>query len=393
MAAAMRRLSPVQPALLAKMNERQVLQTLLEQGPLSRAALGRVMGITAPTVAKAVEALLGSSLVEEAEGDRGVGRPARKVRLAEKAARVVGWVIDTGTCRVVSAGLDGRIDPDRTRTFATPATYGELISAAAREVSLLAPPGETATLGVGISVPGLVDRPKGRSLLSPNVPITNGRAPGLDLEERLGIPCVIVQEEHGLCLAERYFGSARGLDDFAMLDVSTGVGLGVMSGGRLLTGKSGLAGEIGHVTVELNGRRCGCGNTGCLETLACDTAFAATISRRVGQPLTIDEVLTLRGSSELLVREELEVMREYLSVAIAAVVNLFNPAALFVHGRLFELDDGLFDRVVARAKERALAPSFGECRIVRARGSKRQGAVAGIIDHLFESIVRAEYAR
>ena len=119
------------------------------------------------------------------------------------------------------------------------------------------------TLGLGVSLPGLVDDRRGRGVLSPNVPLTDGHAPAADLAERLGMPCVLLQESHALCLAERDYGLAKGLDDFAVLDVSTGIGLGVMLGGRLLKGHSGLAGEIGHVTaVPEGGRKCGCGNYG-----------------------------------------------------------------------------------------------------------------------------------
>src|SRR5581483_10394588 len=137
--------------------------------------------------------------------------------------------IDAHWCRLVAAGLDGRITA--AREFPTPERYALLIdraSSAARDLS--AATGITS-LGVGISVPGLVDYREQQCLLSPNVPITNGQFVGRDLEQSLGIQCVLAQEEHALCLAERCFGDAAGLEDFAMLDVSTGVGLGVISAG------------------------------------------------------------------------------------------------------------------------------------------------------------------
>ena len=381
--------SPVQPVLLSKMNGRQVLRTLLLHGPLSRAELARVTGTTPPTVSKAVETLLDSHLIEEHEPAAAFGRPARKLGLAARQVQVLGLVIDAEWCRVVSAGLDGRTTPEQTRKFPTPDSYDELLALAVEHAGHLIHQNGVPALGVGVSVPGLVDYRKKQSLLSPNVPITNGRSPSLDLEQRLGVECVLVQEEHALCLAERYFGSARGLDNFAMLDVSTGVGLGVMSGGRLLTGHSGLAGEVGHITVELRGRQCGCGNTGCLETVACDTALAWTVSQRLGRKVDIEEVITLAQSGELSLDEELETLCDYLAVGLAAVINLFNPSSLFVHGRLFSLDERLFPRLIERAKGRTLAPSFADCRIVRARGSKRQGALAGIIEHVIDSLVPA----
>ena len=382
--------SLIQPVLLSRINERQILRMLLEQGALSRAEIARVAGIGPPTVSRAVEALLLSGFVEEDAPQAAFGRPAKKLRLAVRSSQVLGLVLDAERCRVACAGLDGKVHADRTRTFTTPDTYEELLRLAASFLTELIGLPDVATLGVGISMPGLVDTNLKQGLLSPNLPITNGCSPGRDLERLIGVECVLVQEEHALCLAERYFGSARGLENFAMLDVSTGVGLGVMSGGRLLTGQSGLAGEIGHITVDLRGRRCGCGNRGCLETVACDTALAAIVSQRVGRKLDFEEVAALVEAGQLTLVEELETLCEYLAVALAVVINLFNPASVFVHGKLFGLDPNLFPRLLTETKLRALSPSFSECRIIQARGSKRQGAIAAVIDHLIDAIVPME---
>jgi predicted NBD/HSP70 family sugar kinase len=189
------------------------------------------------------------------------------------------------------------------------------------------------------------------------------------------------------CMAERQFGLARGLEDFAMLDVSTGVGLGVMSGGRLLHGNRGLAGEVGHITVVANGRPCGCGNRGCLETVASDSALAWRVSQRLRRKFSVDGLLEGQRTGKLDMTAELNEACRYLAIGLATVINLFNPATLFVHGRMFALDPGLFGRVRQETKRRALAPSYDDCRIVQARGSKRQGAVAGIIQHLTTAAV------
>jgi N-acetylglucosamine repressor len=86
------------------------------------------------------------------------------------------------------------------------------------------------------------------------------------------------------------------------------------------------------------------------------------------------------------VRAEAADACRYLAIGLAAAINLFNPATLFVHGRLLETDDRLFGRLVEQTKARALAPSMADCRIVQARGSKRQGAIAGILQHLTNSL-------
>lgn len=379
--------SLVRPGLLSKMNERQVLRAIQTHGALSRAEVARRSGITPPTVSKAVEALISAHFLEEHEPEAGFGRPAKKLRLATTNIQVLGLVIDAGECRVVSTGLDGIISIERTRAFPTPDSYESLIEQAVRHLHHFLKRAGVKTLGIGICLPGLVDYRQNRGLLSPNVPITNEHSPLHDIENRLGVPCVLVHELRALCLAERYFGNARGLDDFAMLDVSTGVGLGVMSGGRLLSGQSGLAGEIGHITVDIHGRRCGCGNTGCLETVACDSALAYMCSQKLGRRVNIHEVVELAKTGAYVPNEELETLVSYLSVGVAAVINLFNPSSLFLHGKLLEIDSALFPRIIAETRKRALRPSFDECQIVQAQGSKRQGAVAAIIEHLIDSLV------
>ena len=212
------------------------------------------------------------------------------------------------------------------------------------------------TLGVGVTVPGLIDHRRGLDILSPNVHVIDGRSPGRDLGERLGLECVMIQDQHALCMAERHFGRARGLDDFAILDVSSGVGMGVMSGGRLVRGHSGFAGEIGHITVAPEGRRCGCGNRGCLETVASDTALARRVSRRLGRQVDIDEVIRLAARASSIREEDCKEVVRYLAIGLATVINIFNPSTLFIHGQLFDADEGLFARVLEQTRKRALCP-------------------------------------
>jgi predicted NBD/HSP70 family sugar kinase len=380
----------VQPSLLGKINERHVLRILQQCGPLSRAEVARQTGLSPPTVSKAAISLLRTGLLEEYETpDNSRGRPAKKLRLACESTCVLGIVIDAETCQVVSAGLDGKLQADREVSFPTPDSYDQLLNVVTETAQAVLERSEVTTLGVGLSIPGLIDYRRQLSVLSPNVPQTNGHTPALDLQERLGVDCVMVQECHGLCLAERHYGLAQELDDFAMLEVGTGVGLGVMSGGTLLTGHNGLAGEIGHITVADNGRPCGCGNRGCLETVASDSALAWRVSRKLGRRVNIEKLIELCQSGKIAIAEEIEDNARCLSIGMAAVINLFNPATLFVHGRQFETDPAFFARLVELTCERTLPPSYAECQIVEARGSKKQGAVAAVIQHLTSSIAPA----
>ena len=371
------------PSLLKRLNERTILLTLQSHGPCSRADLSRLTGISGPTVTRAVSSLLEARLLEETDPLQGsLGRPGRVLRLGRTGVAVIGLVFGKSQCEIGLAGLDGQSEEANVRTFPTPDSYAELIDQSASLIQELARQREV--LSVGVSLPGLYDGREGRSLISPNVPITNGQQPGLDLSSRLpaDVDVSVMQECDALCLAERMYGLARGVSDFAMLDITEGLGLGVVQGGELLDGHSGLAGELGHITVERQGRRCGCGNSGCLETVATDTSLLRDVQERTGRNWSMSELLSAVQAGEIEIEAELSRLCDYLAIGMAAVINIFNPHRLFVFGRFFDLRANLFDETLHRTRERALGPSFADCHIIRARGNKRLGAIAAAIQPL-----------
>ena len=373
----------IESTLLSRINERRMLEVIQQHGPSSRATLTRVSGLTAPTVSKAVESLLRRGFVEEVDPwEQSLGRPGRLVQMAAESAAVLGVVIDAEACCVVAAGLDGKVSEAQTRRFATKDSYAALLDSLVRHCRDLLGGITGRVHGIGVSVPGLVNERLGEIVCCPNLHILDKRNPARDLEQRLGVACLLLQETDALCLGERMYGDAHGLHDFAMLDVSTGLGLGVMAGGQVLAGHSGMAGEVGHITVDLDGVRCGCGNRGCLETLATDTALARLVSEKLGRPLTVAEVAAEISRRPGDFQHELRVVTEYLAVAIAAVINIFNPTALFVHGEILACSAERFARVLERVKQRTLTASLADCTIVATRSSKRQAAIAGIMHHL-----------
>jgi N-acetylglucosamine repressor len=373
----------IESTLLRRINERRLLEVIQQQGPSSRATLTRVSGLTAPTVSKAVDSLLKRGFVEELDPlEQTLGRPGRLVRMAADSAAVLGVVIDVQTCCVVAAGLDGHVSEQQTRRLATPKTYVELLDAIEQQCRALLGGITGRVHGIGVSVPGLVNERLQEIVFCPNLHLLDKRNPARDLADRLGVDCVLVQETDALCLSERMYGDARGLHDFAMLDVTTGLGLGVMSGGQVLAGHSGMAGEVGHITVAPDGSRCGCGNRGCLETLATDMALVRMLADKLGRPVTLDEAAAMIGTRPGDFQHEIRTATEYLAIAIAAVINIFNPTTLFVHGVLLAGSDERFARVLERVKQRTLTASLADCTILATRSSKRQAAIAAIMHQL-----------
>lgn len=376
--------SHLRPQLLGRMTQRAVVEALRGKGPMSRADISRLTGISPTTVSSAVTQVLRAGLVEETDAAiTGPGRPGKILRLAAATAQVVGVSVEPEWCGMVAGGLDGQPRPGRHARFPTPNTYARLLAEVERHARKWIDAPGVRTLGLGLSLPGLIDATGDRAVFSPNLHQTDDQRPGHDLRDRLGLETVVLQESDALCLAER---RVHRTDDLAILDFVAGLGIGVLTGGRLLHRHLGLPRELGHVTAVFDGEPCGCGNRGCLETVATDTAFARAVSARVGRPLTVDEACDLVRAGKVTAAAELDRVLDYLAVAVAAVANLFAPPLIVVHGRLLDLAPDVIDRLTERSRLRELAPLRDRCRLAKSSTTKAQGAVAGILDHVFETL-------
>ena len=372
--------SALRPQLLGRMTQRAVVEALRGNGPMSRADISRFTGISPTTVSSAITQVLRGGLVEETDAEiSGPGRPGKILRLASELSQVVGVSVEPDWCHMVAGSLAGQLHADRQTHFPTPNTYARLLAEIERVAQpWLTLPG-TRTLGIGLSLPGLIDPTGERAVFSPNLHQTDDQRPGRDLSDRLGVPTVLIQETDALCLAER---RAHRTDDLAVVDYTGGLGVGRLVGGRLLNRHFGLPSELGHLTVVPNGELCGCGNYGCLETVATDAAFARLVSARAGHTMTPEEAL----AAPFDVTPERDRVLDYLAIAVAATTNLYAPPLIVLHGRLLHSAPGLMEALVERASGRKLFPFRDRCRLVTSTTTKAGGAVAGAIEFVFESL-------
>jgi N-acetylglucosamine repressor len=376
----------VEPALLRRINERRLLEYLQINGPSSRARLRAISGLTAPTVSKVVDSLLERGLLEEIAPIRpAMGRPGRLVRMASAAALVLGVLVNAERCTIVVAGLDGRIDDHRTRHVTTPATYQGLIAALNRECRAALAGLTGAPQGIGVVIDGLINDREQQIVCCANLHMLDRRNPARDLESRIGVRCRLLKGTSALCLSERAYSEAAGRDDFCVFDITTGIGLGIMSGGTLLAGHSGMAGEIGHVVVDPGGSLCGCGNRGCLETVATDAAIVRLVSAKVGNTLSQTDVRRLLDERPAEFATEIEMVANRLALAASMAINILNPTRLMIHSRVFLVSDTRFAVVRAALDRLGLAASVADCRVERTRSSKEQAAIAGIIHEITQT--------
>lgn len=374
------------PSLLRRLNARLVLETMHAVGPCTRADLVRHTGISPPTMSKLIGSLYRAGLVEEAERVMTNGRPGVRFRLAAENVQVLGAVVDVETCQVLSCGLDGQVDPALVRTMPTPKDYAGLRRVIGSALEDVRRRRGVRCLGLGVTVPGLLNRSTGRLAFSPNMHFLDGRDLARDFGQKLGIDAAALQETYALCIAERMFGGARLLQNFVVVEMHAGFGTGLFCNGQFLSGSTGYGGELGHFTINPNGPKCGCGNNGCLELYATDSAFSRAVAAARRRTTSMAALLAEFRAGTFRPEPFLPPVLDALAIGIAGLVNTLNPSAIFLHGDLFELGPDVLPQLRTRVQRRALGPSFAACRIERTQVNKSLAAVAGIIHHLHNQL-------
>ncbi len=190
--------------------------------------------------------------------------------------------------------------------------------------------------GIGVGVPGFIRMKEGLITNSNNLPYLENVPVRDVLSTQLQTRVILENDANAAALGEQWMGAGRGVDDLVLLTLGTGVGGGIISGGRILRGYVGMAGEIGHISVVPNGNPCGCGNQGCLEKHASATAVSAMAQlMHLGEGLTSKDVYKNDGEVGDKARMVWQVVGEALGMAMAALINTFNfPLYLLSGGML-----------------------------------------------------------
>jgi len=233
-------------------------------------------------------------------------------------------------------------------------------------------------LGVGVGAPGPLDTKRGIVLLTPNLGWVNMPLREI-IHDRLGLPAALDNDANCAVLGEWWVGAARGARHAIGITIGTGIGGGLVLDGRLYHGASDVAGEIGHTTIDTEGRRCKCGNYGCLEAYASgpniairaiEEIEAGAVSRLpsyVGgdlKQITAQTVYLAAQEGDELALEVVNDTAKFLGVGIGNLLNVFNPEVVVVCGGVTLAGDHLFVPLRREVSRRAFKPAVAACRIV-----------------------------
>ena len=235
---------------------------------------------------------------------------------------------------------------------------------------------------ISLAVAGAIDSERGLVTSSPHLPGWHD-VPLRDIVKgKYRVNTFLLNDASAAALGEHRFGVGRGVANLILLTVGTGIGGGIIINGRLYDGPCGSAGEIGHMTIDVNGQSCKCGNIGCLETLASGTAMAEEARRRIAhgessslvelvggkiEDITAEKIGVAARSGDSLALDVIARAGAYLGVGMVNLVNIFNPEMIVVGGAVANLGDLLLDPARQAVKERAFRLSAQSVRIVSAQ--------------------------
>jgi predicted NBD/HSP70 family sugar kinase len=343
-------------------NERLVLRTIYEQGPISRADAARLTGLTRTTVSDVVEGLIREDLVVEMGTGRSTGGKAPiLLEVPADARHVVGVDVDRDRLSGAVVNLRGEVRGRASRELAGRdgvAALEELEALVADLVHAARQP----LVGIGVGTPGLVDAGTGTVLWAVgldwrDVPV------GERLGRLTGLPVVVVNDSQAAAMAEWAFGQHDALSAMIVVKVGEGIGAGVVIGGRLYPGDDSGAGEIGHTRVSDASGPCRCGGTGCLETVASLRAvlerareLAARRPRSIlaGRPVTAETLLDAFRAGDALARKVVLEAATPLGRVLGAVIGTLGVRDVVLVGPMTDYGDEWLAAVVAETRRSAL---------------------------------------
>ncbi len=392
--------------LISSVNRRLVLNAVRLMQPTFRAEVSRKTSLKPATVTSIVSSLIEEELLHEvpAVGDQAArfGRPPLMLEINARVFRVLAIDLEPDKIRVALTDMLARplaFEQEAIDRFDTPENILRRIVAMSRSMLHQVP--KKLVLGAGMSLPGLIDREARVMLSSTNMPKWTNVPVGAILEHELGIPISVGRSLHLAAMHEKWQEPNVQDKNVLVISLRTGVGACLIERGQLYTGSGGMAGEIGHMMIDMKGRPCECGSRGCLETfvsamaieargremMASGQAPALAQAQAEGRPIKPELIYELASKGDepcgAIVRE----VGTYLGIAISNLINMLAPDEIVICGSIDVAESLLLDAIRAQVKVSALPRLMAAVVIRTARERERLpllGAAVLIVQDIFE---------
>jgi predicted NBD/HSP70 family sugar kinase len=373
--------------LIREINQSLVLSLVRDHGPISRTDIAEISHLSLATVSGITSVLIDQGLIYEHEAGASTGgRRPILLALNRQAGLVIGVKLTEHQLVAALTDLNAEVIEQRAAPLGTDHSPEAVVSALVDLIEQLrAAHRDRRVFGVGLGMAGVIDRRQGICRFSPflqwhTVPLRHM------LEQRLGLPVVIENDVNTLTMAEQWFGAGVGIHDFLVVTLGRGIGMGMVLNGHLYRGGCGGGGEFGHITMVPDGPRCDCGKRGCLEALVADPAILRRIHTAFGRELTMDEAVSLARHGDTTAQGIFAAAGRTLGMAIADLVNIFNPPLLVIGGEGARALDLLQEPLEATLQAHCFDGFFEDMRLVVepwGDDAWARGAASLMLDELF----------
>ncbi|RKN79232.1 ROK family transcriptional regulator [Paenibacillus ginsengarvi] len=338
----------------------EVLEKIWQHQQISRVELVEHTGLTSGTITNLTHELIELGVIREFEAVSGnVGRRRVMLGFDSRRYRIIGLDIGRATMEIVVVDLNGKIVRTIERDMSDrkgPDDYFEVIDPLLREVKRDIESEGYTILGLGVGVPGPMDYGAGTLLDPPNFPGWKNYPLRSVLEQKFGLTTLIEDDARTSAMAERWYGLGRTTQNLVFITMGIGIGGGVVTDGKIVRGTNGLCGQVGHMTIVINGKMCDCGNRGCWETVG---SIPGILSRWSGGN-SMEQLLAAVRAGEPEALKCMEDTLSYLETGLINVYNLYDPELVVLGGRLYPyladyllpVQNHLRSRLYAFAKDR-----------------------------------------
>jgi glucokinase-like ROK family protein len=363
--------------LMRAINRFKILHAIRDHKLISRVDITKTTGLSQATVTGITAGLIEEGLLlEKKAGESEGGRPPILISLNPDAAYAVGVYLSISQINVVIIDLEAAIRasyemPLGKQNYA-PEAIADNIVQAVQECMWQANFSRSEISGIGIGLPGLVDSHTGLIRFLPNYLWEKVNLRDI-VQKKIDHPTYIENSANALALAEQWFGEGRGIDNFIVVTLEYGVGMGIMIHGQLYRGHKGTAGEFGHTTVDPDGPLCRCGKKGCVEAIVGNNAILreAEAAAQKGEwkpdnpdDITIDEVISAARQGAPCLRNIFARAGRVLAIGLSNLILIFNPAKIIISGRGVKAGDLLFDSMYNTIPQYTSSRTNGDAEIV-----------------------------
>ncbi len=382
--------------LIRSINRSIILNVIKKEGEISRVAISNLTGLSQATLSGITNQLISEGLVyEKNTGDSTGGRPPIMLAVNPRGGFVIGIKLMEGHAVGALTDLNANVLTRENIDLADKQVDTSVDRLAALVNNLIKNSGiqRNKLMGVGIGLAGVVDSTLGIVRQNPFLGWKNIQLRDL-LQSRLNVPVFIDNDVNTLTLSEKWLNPAQPEEDIILVTIGRGIGMGIVIDGHIYRGKSGGAGEFGHIVVDPDGPLCGCGKHGCLESMVSDQALVAEARRVVAPDVAdLDDLIKRAAAGNTKAKDVLTRAGTLLGQQIANIVNLFDPKLIIISGEGIRMGEVFFS-AVRTAFHECVMPGLAEDTEIRVNswgdGIWALGAASLVIAEIFKSPMQKE---